>query len=191
MAGKPPGAAPPDPRPGDCRWHGRGLGLLRPPLGAKALPTLLSLRRPAGLRDRGQLEFQSASRQGRCRLRANLGAEVGVARPVWAAGFRGLWGARFFPRLREPAGREWERRGVTAVTRPPLRENAVSRALHQPRGGGSGGRRVPCAVAGAAFRREAPGARAGGGARAFRGDQSLRPFPPAGTRPIRGAPASP
>lgn len=79
--------------------------------------------------------------------------------------------------------------GVTAVTRPPLRENAVSRALHQPRGGGSGGRRVPSAAAGlcpAAKRREPE---QGGGARAFGGDRSLRPLPPAGTRPIRGAPA--
>lgn len=75
-------------------------------------------------------------------------------------------------------------RGVTAVTRPPLRENAVSRALHQPRRGGSGGRQAPSAAAGAASRREAAGARERGGARVWG-----RPVPP--PPPVRGDPANP
>ena len=70
------------------------------------------------------------------------------------------------------------------MTRPPLRENAVSQALHQPRGGGSGGRRVPSTAAGAAFRREARGAQAGGGARV-----SGSPVPPPSL--ARGDPANP
>lgn len=47
------------------------------------------------------------------------------------------------------------------MTRPPLRENAVSRALHQPRGGGSKGRWVPSKVTGAVSRKEAARTREG------------------------------
>lgn len=71
------------------------------------------------------------------------------------------------------------------MTRPPLRENAVSWALHQPRGGGSGDRRGPSAAVGIGSRREAVGARGRGWRAHFRG--SLVPPPP----PTRGDPANP
>ena len=75
----------------------------------------------------------------------------------------------------------------TAVTRPPLRENAVSRALHQPRGGGLvAGGSPPLRSAGKPREPEQGMARA-----RFGETGSLRPLQPAGTRPIRGAPASP
>lgn len=70
MAGKPSRAAPPYPRPGDRRWHRRGLGLLSPPLGAKALPALLlSLLRP-GSGTGASLNFNY------CRDRAGAGREL-------------------------------------------------------------------------------------------------------------------
>lgn len=154
MAGKPSGAAPPHPRPGGRRWHRLGLGLLGSS-GSDTAPSTPPLPPPAGFRDPGRLEFQSVSRQGRCREGANPEAKKGVARPVGAAGFRGLCGARSFPGLREPAGREWEGRGShccdaaasAGKRRVPGTAPAAGRGLPRPTG--------PQRSGGAESRREA------------------------------------
>lgn len=183
MAGKPSGAAPPHPRPGGRRWHRLGLGLLGSS-GSDTAPSTPPLPPPAGFGDRGRLEFQSVSRQGRCREGANPEAKKGVARPVGAAGFRGLCGARSFPGSESPQVASGRGGGVTAVTPPPLRENAVSRALHQPRGGGSRGRPVLSAAAGL---RPAGKPRSPSGG--WRARVWGRPVPP--PPPARGDPANP
>lgn len=104
MAGKPSGAAP-------APILARGTVAGTDSVWDSWAPSTPPLPPPAGLADWGRLEFQSVSRQGRCKEGANPEAKKGVARPVGAAGCRGLCGARSSPRLREPAGREWEGRG--------------------------------------------------------------------------------
>lgn len=190
MAGKPCGAAPPYPHPGDRRWLRRGLGLLSPPLGAKA-PWHSSCGSSSRARGQGPARIS-------IRVLDRAGAGPGLIserRRGRQGGLRrrlpGTLRRPLLPRLREPAGREWEGRGATAVTRPPLRENAVSRALHQPRGGGlvAGGSPAQRRALRSAGKPREPEQ---GMARARFGETgSLRPLQPAGTRPIRGAPASP
>lgn len=183
MAGKPSGAAPPHPRPGGRRWHRLGLGLLGSS-GSDTAPSTPPLPPPAGFRDPGRLEFQSVSRQGRCREGANPEAKKGVARPVGAAGFRGLCGARSFPGLREPAGREWEGRGShccdaaasAGKRRVPGTAPAAGRGLPRPTG--------PQRSGGAESRREAAEPERGWRARVWG-----RPVPP--PPPARGDPANP
>lgn len=70
------------------------------------------------------------------------------------------------------------REGVTAVARPPLRENAASRALHQPRGR-AGGRRSPARRRGLHPAGEPREPERGWRSR-FGGDRSLRPSRPRG-----------
>lgn len=70
---------------------------------------------------------------------SNLGAEKGS--PDWSALSR-AWGTGSFPPppapgLQSPQVAEGRGGGVSTVTRPPLQENAVSRALHQQLGGAS------------------------------------------------------
>lgn len=101
MAGKPCGAAPPYPHPGDRRWLRRGLGLLSP-LWERKLPGTPPVGPPAGLGARGQLEFRSGSWTGQVPGRGSSASGEGVARAVCAAGFRGLCGARSFPGSESP-----------------------------------------------------------------------------------------
>lgn len=65
--------------------------------------------------------------------------------PDWSALFRDRGSAAPVPSpgLQSPQVAEGRGGGVTTVTRLPLQENAVSRALHQPRGGGSAADRFP------------------------------------------------
>lgn len=183
MAGKPCGAAPPYPRPGDRRWHRRGLGLLSPPLGAKALLALLCVLQP-GSGPGASWNFDQGLGQGRCRAGAHQRAEKGSpgrsAPP--ASGDSAAPAPSPAPRARRSrVGGEGSYRCDAAASAGKRRVPGTAPAA----GRGLGGRRVPGAAAGAALRREAPGARAGDGARAFRGDR----FPP--PPPARGDPANP
>lgn len=181
MAGKPSGAAPPHPGQGTNVGTDYS-GTPGPPSESETSPCTPPPP-PARFRGSSQLEWQSVSRQGRGRAGAHLGVRRGVARPASqpssgdsAAPALSLGGES--PQVASG-------RGVTAVTRPPLRENAVSRALHQPRGQGA-----PAAEASPAQRpRLRPAGKPREPERGWRSHVSGRPVPP--PPPARRDPANP
>lgn len=116
--------------------------------GSNTAPSALPLPPPARFRDRAGLNFNQ------CRDRAGAGRELIRKRRSGSPDRSALPGSGDSaapapsPGSESPQVASGREGGVTAVTRPPLRENAVSRALHQPRSGGSRGRPVPSAAAG-------------------------------------------